>query len=194
KGASNSQIHFFLIIWIFTFFLRIPAFASYVPSIDLAYFGGFMGYVVLGYYLSARTPASAYLWRKIGLLCVVIGFVITSGATLLLSRHFGRFFGQFYIYQTPNVVLMSAGVFLLLKNSVLNNKLWITIRDKVSKHAYGIYLVHVLVLTFLARTGIDWSLVHPIIGVPATALICLVLSWTIVYFIAKLPLGKYVSG
>ena len=42
--------------------------------------------------------------------------------------------------------------------------------------------------------GVDWDLIHPLIGIPLTAIITLIVSVAIVYLIRKIPFGKYISG
>jgi peptidoglycan/LPS O-acetylase OafA/YrhL len=86
------------------------------------------------------------------------------------------------------------GIFLLLKDKDISNKMLVPIRNFICKYSYGIFLVHVLVLFTIEDFGINWQLINPIIGIPITILICLVISSAIIFVVNKLPYGKYISG
>ncbi len=42
--------------------------------------------------------------------------------------------------------------------------------------------------------GVDWDLIHPLIGIPLNYNHHAYLSVAIVYLISKIPFGKYISG
>ena len=107
----------------------------------------------------------------------------------------GKFYKNYYSYLIPNLLLMATSVFVLFKN--INHRLdgfLKTVRDVVDKYSYGIYLSHILVLNYLIMFGVDWNLIHPLIGIPLTTFITLALSVIIVFLISKIPFGKYISG
>jgi len=90
---------------------------------------------------------------------------------------------------------MTASIFVLMQNLNINlSGVLKKTRDLIDKHSYGIYLSHVLVLNYLIMYGIDWDLIHPLIGIPLTTIITLSVSVAIVYLIRKIPFGKYISG
>ena len=83
---------------------------------------------------------------------------------------------------------------MLFKNhNKVNSKIAPGIRF-VSKYSYGIYLSHVLVLTILAKKGINSYAYQPIIGIPLTTLCCFFISLLVIFILNKIPFGKYVSG
>jgi len=90
---------------------------------------------------------------------------------------------------------MTASIFVLMKNANINlSGVLKKPRDLIDKHSYGIYLSHILVLNYLIMYGVDWDLIHPLIGIPLTAIITLIGSVASVYLIRKIPFGKYISG
>lgn len=195
QNVSEKEILYFLIIWFFTLVLNQPVFSLLRINIDLTYFSGFIGYVVLGYYLSIKSfGISKKSLKIISLFLIIIGVTITAVGTYFLSRHNNRFQEYFYNYNTLNVLLASIGVFLFFKNFNISNPVVIKIFNFIGKYSYGIYLIHVLVLRFMEAIKIDYHFVNPIFAIPLTALICTFSSTIIIYVISKAPYGKYISG
>lgn len=194
RQCSEKEILYFLGIWIFTLFINIPGFSKLKTGVDLTYFSGYLGYLILGYYLSIKTFNNKIKVKTVSILLILTGTAITSIGTYYLSDYTNAFYAGFYSFLTPNVLITAIGIFMLVKNrfflNVKKNKLF----TLFVKHSYGIYLVHVIILTFLAHYGIDYNLLNPIAGIPLTTIICLVISGGIIYLLNKLPYGKYISG
>ena len=189
RNSSENEILLYLSLWLLTFALRMPAVAEFFPKVDLTYFTGYLGYVILGYYLSRKTWGNA---ATIAITCVVSGIAITFAGTWLMSMRAGQFSGIFYQYLTPNVVLLSGGIFVLVK--YFSGEKTSPAVTFISRYSYGIYLVHVLVLDVLQKSGIDWQLLTPIAGILITAVLCLPITLGLVWLLSKLPYGKYISG
>ena len=64
----------------------------------------------------------------------------------------------------------------------------------ISRHSYGIYLIHVLVLAMLSHAGISWRFLNPVTGIVLTLITCLLISSTAIWLLSKLPCGKYIAG
>lgn len=193
QNCKENEILYFLIIWLFALIMNQPIFERYITDVDFSYFSDFIGYLVLGYYLSVKT--FRYSKRTIAItsiLMVFIGVVVTMMGTYYLTNIDGKFNQYFYGYMTLNTLLVSMGVFVFFKNG--NTSTSSKIIDFISKYSYGIYLVHVLVLFYLSKYGIDFSLMNPIFSIPLVTLLCLLLSTLIIYVVNKLPYGKYISG
>lgn len=193
QNCKENEIIYFLIIWFVALILNQPILERYITDIDVSYFSDFIGYLVLGYYLSVKTfKYNKFTINTIAILMIVIGVIITMAGTYYLSNRDGKFNQYFYGYMTLNTLMVSAGVFIVFKN--LKTTKSSKIIDFISKYSYGIYLVHVLVLFYLSKCGIDFSLMNPIFSIPLTTLLCLFLSILIIYLVNKLPYGKYISG
>ena len=190
KNSNNNEILYFLIIWFVTIIYSLPYLKIYLPNIPLTNFSGYIGYLVLGYYLSNLTIRKKYL----PIIFIIIGIVITVYGTHYLTHKNNEFSGYFYGYLTPNVLLSSIGVFLILKNSTIKNKAIKNLILFLSNQSFGIYLVHILVLTLLNKIGINWQFLNPIISIPITSIICLIISSLIIYLIRKVKYGNYISG
>jgi len=193
RNATEKEILFFLFVWFCTLFLKLPIVEKVFPTIELGHFTGYIGYLVLGYYLSIKSVGNQNKTNVIGVVLFGIGVSLTAIGTIVMSNHTGQFYDLFYAYLTPNVIMASVGIFLLYKN--LHEKYRPGIASEfISQYSYGIYLSHVLVLFLLSEIGLDWNLIHPAIGIPVTSAACLILSSGLVFILNKLPFGKYISG
>ena len=195
RFASKQELLYFLIIWFVLLFMQIPALNKYNPPLELFYFTGYTGYLVLGYYLHKHQPPLK-IWFPV--LLIGIGYGLTSALTYHFTKKEAQFVHTYYDYLRPNIVVLSAGVFLLVKHlSDLEvpiqflQALW----QQLEKHSYGIYLIHLLVLIFLKNHGIGYFFIHPLIGIPTCTAICLLVSCALVWALNKVPkIGQFISG
>ena len=191
RRASEKEILYFLAVWGISLLLwpQLPKMNS-----KLMYFSEYIGYLVLGYYLSVRSiensTRSLAIW--LGVLTVVSS--ITIFGTYLVSNTQHLFSPIFYSYLSLNVAVAAGTVFLLFRCTRVQNPVISSIRNFISRYSYGIYLAHVVVLFFLNKNGINGYWHGPAIGIPATALICLAISGTLIFLLNKLPYGKYIGG
>lgn len=195
QNSDEKLILYFLIIWLIDMILSQPIFENFNTDIDLSYFSDFIGYLVLGYYLSIKTfKYSKKTINIAAILLIFTGIIITILGTYFLSCNDGKFNQYFYGYLTTNTLIVSIGIFVIFKNWDSTNPKLLNIVDFISKYSYGIYLVHVLVLLYLSKIGIDYSLMNPIFSIPITSFLCLMFSILIIYVLNKMPYGKYISG
>lgn len=193
--STRSEIIYFNSIWVICIVARLPFIADYFPKIELIYFSGYIGYPVLGYLLLKYKFENREKIKKIALLLIGSGVLITFFGTYFLTSHNGHFDDTLYHFLSPNVGIAAVGVFLLFQYSDIKlNDTLVSIIRFFSRYSYGIYLVHVLVIDEFKKTGIDYMMVNPLMGIPAMSLLCLLTSSVIVWSIGKLPLGKYISG
>jgi len=194
KGVCKRDIEYFLGIWVIVLIMKSSETAETNFEWSLWHYLGYLGYVVLGYYLSIINTKIKSL-SVLAMLIFAIGLFITAYGTYYGTDNDGSFDKYYYSYLSPNVLLMAAGIFVLIKNlKVKISGVLLKIRDLIDNYSYGIYLSHILVLNYLIMYGVDWDLIHPLIGIPLTTIITLIVSVAIVYLISKIPFGKYISG
>src|SRR5690606_13428749 len=100
----------------------------------------------------------------------------------------------FYEFLSPPVIISSIGIFLLFKNFETSNLYVRKTAIFLSDHSYGIYLIHILVLSVLDRWGINWKIMHPVISIPVVSVFCISLSSILISGLKKIPLGRYIAG
>jgi surface polysaccharide O-acyltransferase-like enzyme len=191
--ATDKELIYFLLIWMCTIVISPSQLAPYRPIIDLSNFAGYTGFLVMGYYLAQREDQKIkplYFW-----LLAISGFLITALGTFYLYDERNGLSQLFYAYLTPNVVVLSAGVFALSRKITINNAILIKVRTLLCEYSFGIYLIHMLILSLLYKLGLNSILRYPVIGIPLLTVLCGSLSLVVTAIIRKIPrIGKYISG
>jgi surface polysaccharide O-acyltransferase-like enzyme len=195
RNATEKEILYFLLVWFGVMMLTQPYLARFNPVVDMHYFAGYAGYLVLGHYLAFKDFRFRNLrtWMYV---LFVFGVVLITAGTWLIAGHSGFPGTMFYEPVNPAVLMLSASVFMIAKLTIPKvPPLVIRIRDFAGRYNYGIYLSHALVLYFLDDPfGISYKMGTPVWSIPLTALICFILSMLLVWLISKLPFGKSISG
>lgn len=196
RNSTDKEVLYFLILWLVITLLSQTPVARFKYYSQITYFfSGSIGYVVMGYFLTTY-PFISKSKRTLALLLLtlVLALLFTIYGTYYLSTNSGRSVQTLYSYFSPNVIIITICIFLLF--SIFATKT--PFLDKglagVSKYSYGIFLSHVLVLTFLSFLKIDCFFIYPIVGILTTVVLCLSISLLLVSWMNKLPYGKYVSG
>ncbi|QZL00437.1 acyltransferase family protein [Flavobacterium psychrophilum] len=189
KFSENKEILYFLIIWVITLFLTIPGIAIYFPKINLAYFSGYLGYFILGYYLK-----NYGMQRKlISYSLLFVGLAITILGSYYMTQKNGVFYDYFYEYLCINTLLVSMGIFLLFNTIETINDNLKPIISKLNECSFGIYLVHPLVLNIFGLLGIGGSFISPVIGILIVSLTCFLLSFFLIFSIKKIKFGHLIA-
>lgn len=191
KHATRNDIKYFLIVWflssnIIDIFMKRIHIGS---LIDLHLFTGFVGYYILGHYLKDLEYDKKWT-ISLPYVLFISGFLITLVGTYIISLNKGLFDGIFYNYFALNVLMMSIGIFILVKDiewskTVKNIYLKNFILD-VGPLAFGIYLIHALILQWL--NSLIKIKLNPIIDIPLTVILVASISYILIKIMKKLPL------
>ncbi len=159
---------------------------------------GFVCFFLLGYLLGeitlshARIILSAVIW--------VISTLITIIGTYLFTRNLGQFDGFFYDFVSLNVILASGAVFILLRwmsetKPFTSPKVHAIIRA-LATGAFGIYLVHVIVIEVLSGwipfLHVNSFMGNAIWSVPLVSTVVFIVSFLIVRIFQKMPILSHI--
>lgn len=200
KIAEDKKIILYLIVFCFYIGFILPSYHKFPVSstvtfaergINLDITFGYVGYFFAGYYLANYDLKK---WVKVGIyLLGLVGLISTIMITSVESLKQGTHYDLPYEYLTPNVFLMSLAAFLVAKERLkLKNvsKKFKQILSEFSTYSFGIYLVHVLIIFLLWKTGLTTVFITPILSIPLLTLLIFIISYVCVKGMAQLPLIK----
>ncbi len=182
------------------------------------YVSGFIGYMLLGLYF--RKYAKVSNWKHtlaVALPAWTLGFGITFGG--FVRRVMAGCEGEFpacggteksvwwettWNYDSLGVGLMTIGVVMIMRKMTADGNFYKKVLLPVSKASYGMYLIHMMVLSVVSaflrgwlNIGNDgvlgmWTTPVEILG---TALISFVVVATVATLLQRIPkIGKYLVG
>lgn len=191
EKKNIKSLTIFLIIWVY-WLMTINQYKEFLIGIHLTYFGGYLGYLILGYYLHI-IPSKKYYW-VIGLIIFLVGFFYSYYSTIQISYEYQRFNQVLMRYLSWNVLLMSVGIFLIAKQLKLPTFSENLIKE-MSKYTFGIYLAHIIVRDTLVKSYFNFLNFEVYSFLLIKSLLVLTFSYIIIKLLSKIPiLGKYISG
>lgn len=147
---------------------------------------GYAFYFVLGYWLGQR-KISARNRVAAGVLAI-LGVALTFVLTAYISLKGGQASEAFYGYFSLPVFMAAWGVFVLGKDARAEKKKAQRAISLLSKASLGVYMVHIIVLRTLHSAGIDSMMCSPVIAVPTTAGLVILISFLIAVMLTKVPI------
>ena len=157
REYGMKGIEYFLVIWAFVMFLNtIGQYPFY--KLELTNFAGYLGYLVLGYYISNKKfKLSNTSMIVLSLVLFMIFTLISMDYTISMSYLKHKL--AYYQYETIIVALQSAGLYMFLRYFAvisaespgsIKNKVYSFFKDSfmfkiifsISTFSYGIYLAH----------------------------------------------------
>ncbi|MGQ7868333.1 acyltransferase [Sunxiuqinia sp. sy24] len=212
KTASKRSLIFFLSMWGITLFF--PYLRLYFPQIHgecdwndfgmFYYFGGYLGYVILGYFLHHHNRLKAGQSMAIGAILFIVGVIVTYWGfihdqnaffkTLALSHVENWKLIEFNIsFLSPNVVIMTAGVFMLFQNIKLSAFMK-RVFTELSVFSYGIFLVHYIITLWITAWLHNSMMINPGLEQFLLTVLTFSISYGIVKPISFFPRSNYIIG
>jgi len=161
--------------------------AGNAPGIFLTRFLPFIGYFLAGHYLMVFGMSKSRSPARLIALAVICGLLVALGIVVVYQQAGLQACLFMYDYLNPLVIVMSLCVFVLFTQT--NNFIPSPVRQlqRLAPITLGIYLVHPLWITQLSTQGISGFWVHPLLGIPVTAVLAFTLSALTATILAKLP-------
>ncbi|MBW7919009.1 MAG: acyltransferase family protein [Anaerolineales bacterium] len=193
--AKESDILYYIALW----FLIMPltflmeAFTPLKSGFELYYAAGYTGYFLLGLYLGRRQTTPRLLWTAAGLF--VFGYLYTFAVFYFDLPPQGNELAL-RSYPSLDIVLMAIGAFLLVKAAGERLPSWLArLSSLISPNAFGIYLVHSLLMTGMAAAwtslGFAPGAGPSILVIPPVAVIAFLASWGATALMRKIPILRW---
>ncbi len=200
--ATKKQVEYFLVLFLVLnigiFTLRIwnlpMTVNKFLDFFDIPLVGSYVGYFVLGYYLSRYALLSSK--KK---LCYLLGLAGAAGAAVvsnILSLQRGTGVVAAYDVYSVFTMLVCIALFVFFQEKLsqktwgARTRWWI---KELSANTFGIYLLHFLIIELLQLLGFDSMSVNNVVGIPLLAVVCFVISSVIISLLRRIPLvGKYI--
>lgn len=198
EGATKKELELVLVLWAFT--LCAPVIDFVVPdmyNIEGSYyymlnsFGGFVGYMLLGYYCS-KYPVE--FKSKTMLLLGCVAMEVGVFGILAICQ---KIYGDYYIL-TDNLSIFTAlrvyvyyTLFYNINDCLSRVQPYI---NQFAKYSYGIYLVHIFIMRNFVWLLFTNHRMHPAVEVPLIVVASALLSFISVKLISKIPYSKYIIG
>jgi surface polysaccharide O-acyltransferase-like enzyme len=202
RSATRGQKKFVLAMWLLASLL--PYFSEYVSRYSFGtcdwnqfglfyYFAGFNGYLLLGHYIYVYVAPRLNLGK--GLLLAAI-FVAGYAVTFFGFRYIQSLDSPtpqqtelFWTYNTPNVIMMSTVLFLLLRTVKPRGKKLCALLQNFTLCGFGIYMLHYFFVG--PAYGLSTLMGVPVaLRIPVSALIILFATWAVVAVLGR-ALGKW---
>lgn len=203
EEVNKKLLRYFLLLWLifsvlYTTIELLPhtgLLTGAIGSMGMSYVSGFVGYYLLGYYLTSEPPGRTV--RCLIYAGAILGAAVTIVGSTLLSQRSGHVDRQLFGNLTLNVFLMAIGIFVYFQN-VISKINWSADSQKriqqLSGCTFGVYLSHALILSMFNKWGLTVGTMPVIFSIPLLILLVLLLSLTLTALLRKISwFRKYLT-
>ena len=157
-----------------------------IPFINSAYY---LGYFISGHILYKRFGNVGFSKSKniICILVYILASVITTILAYFISVKNNDFFDAALWYRGILIIIASFAIFILIAAN--EQKFKAEIICKLSKHTFGIYLVHIVFLDIIKKY-INILTLSPIIAIPLITALLYICSLVTCIILSKIPFIK----
>lgn len=166
----------------------------------LYYCSGYIGYLVMAYYIRFHIKWSRGKKMRVGLACFVIGAIFTGWSFWVVGEP-GKLIETPMLewsweFCTPNVLCATFGAFLMF--SCIRQKKTPRLIADISRMSFGMYLMHLLFLGNIAPVIVNGDQSNPVIpvwlAIPTIAILTYSLSYVTTKLLSMLPGSKWIVG
>lgn len=149
------------------------------------YFSGFVGYLVLAYYLK-QYPLQ-WSWSKMLAIMIplfVAGYAITAGGYILTQEHFPGNYAYLEIvwyFNGINVFMMTLPLFAIVQKMAVRSRRWLS---RLASLAFGIYLCH-FVFVFVCYDLYDMAMLPYWVRIPCIAVTTFVIATLVAWLMSR---------
>ena len=149
------------------------------------YFSGFVGYLVLAYYLK-QYPLQ-WSWSKMLAIMIplfVAGYAITAGGYILTQEHFPGNYAYLEIvwyFNGINVFMMTLPLFAIVQKMAVRSRRWLS---RLASLAFGIYLCH-FVFVFVCFVLYDMAMLPYWVRIPCIAVTTFAIATLVAWLMSR---------
>ena len=201
KHASTNMQHYIIAIWFLSVSIHpfVIKLLGVKPAVeDLNIFSGYLGYILLGYMLGNASIRKSYFLPLILTSLILTTFTIIATYYATIHNH-GVLIKYFHTYLSPNIIILSAVCFIILKSmpdvfSILHSsKVMVFIRSS-SSASLGIYLLHVIIFIVIREGDANVSITpfsyKAIYSIPLLTLLVFLITFGIILIAKNIPVIK----
>lgn len=199
--STKKEFQFVLLLWLVTILLPYTSFIwPDFYKIDgnyyfiLTYFGGFLGYMLLGVYLR-KYPI---LLSKFKAMVLVLTLITLAILPILYCYLFHReLINTINNNLSISSVLLVTSIFIFFQNFGSTNVKFNHLINYIAKYTFGIYLIHIIIVRNVVKYVYSFYRVeplNPLIETPLIALTSMFICYICVKLISKLPHSKNIVG
>ena len=156
------------------------------------FFGEF-GFAVFGAFAKLHLKENNFYIY--GILCYIVGTVFTM-LGFFLKRNEAETVPEIEVtwkFDSPNVIIASCGIFLLLRNVECKNEKIVKIFNDIAVKSYGMYLIHIFFLQLFSYL-LDSSNQFPLWCIFIIAILTFITSYLVIKGISYIPYSQYIIG
>lgn len=199
RNASKRQLEFFLALWLIN--MVFPWILFFFPSLtqtfkingnyywQLCYFGGFLGYWLLGYYLRKYPIKIGFNAKWTALLAGAIAYPLAILAAKLRDLDTFVLMDNLQIGSAFLVALM----YTVMQNINFSEKVQ-SIITGIAKYSFCIYLTHIFIARELYWGIFSGSAIHIFPRSFMIAALTLATGYLLTWLLGFLPKSKYITG
>lgn len=205
ERANKKEKTIFLVIWGISLFIPyIRAFQmNYVFGESewnefglFYYFAGFIGYIVMGCWIkqSGCFPLQKKYWITVPVFLLSFWVTYEGYHFMMLDPNVTpEGMELFFLFCTPNVMLMTYTLFVLASNVKIHSEKVNRVLSTLSNLGFGIYMVHYVFIGPI-DLGLSQIGLAPVLHIPLCTVLVFFVSWLFVYGLSKLPKHKWIIG
>ena len=200
--VSNKKMEIYFLLLAFIFGIIIPSLfpiaevfnkpfksflVSFYNSFNIQLVSTYSFYFVIGHYL-IEYPIKTCHKHIIYILGAISPFIVML-STYFASNHNGEALPSFYENYFICTALEAIAIFVFFTSHCKSGK-FNHIFEKLSPKVMGIYIVHILVMSYLEKFGICPNSYNALFFIPIYSLIVFIISFIIVAILQKVPFIK----
>lgn len=180
-----------LLPWILYFFPTVSSAFIMNGSYywQLCYFGGFLGYWLLGYYLKKYPIRIGFNWKWITLLTGSVTYPLIIYLLKSESKDVGVLLDNLQI----GSVFLVALLYTVMQNIKLHQNLQ-TLVTAIAKYSFCIYLTHIYIARELYWGIFNGCTIHIFPRTLLIAFLTLITGYALTCLLALLPRSNYITG